>query len=209
MVSVVVGSVVLVRHGETAWSVTGRHTGTTDVPLTPQGERGVLALRPLLRDVRPAVVWCSPRRRARRTAELLGWDPEVRPELAEWDYGGYEGRTTAEISAELGRPWSVWTDPIPGGESLDGLGARVDRLLDDIRRSRWWGADGRHDDGRHDDGGHDVVLVGHAHQFRVLAARWVGLPTRCGALLALGPASVSVLGHEHDRPVVQRWNVTR
>src|SRR5262249_60072755 len=122
---------VLVRHGETAWSASGQHTGVTDIPLTPDGEAQVSRLRPLLEDRIFGLVLTSPRLRARRTAELLGWtNPEVEPDLAEWDYGGYEGRTTAEISAELGWPWRIWTDPLPGGatpgETIEDVAQRAD-----------------------------------------------------------------------------------
>jgi hypothetical protein len=113
---------VLVRHGETKWSAAGRHTGVTDIPLTPAGEHQVTQLRPLLDRYCFGLVLASPRVRARRTAELLGWaSPEVEPDLAEWDYGGYEGQTTAEISAALGRPWRIWTDLVPAG-ATPGLG---------------------------------------------------------------------------------------
>ncbi|MGH3670679.1 MAG: histidine phosphatase family protein, partial [Pseudonocardiaceae bacterium] len=125
---------VLVRHGETEWSASRQHTGVTDIPLTPEGEHQVSRLRPLLDGRCFGLVLCSPRVRAQHTAELLGWtNPEVEPDLAEWDYGGYEGRTTAEISAELGRPWRIWTDPVPPGmtpgETLAQVAERADRVL--------------------------------------------------------------------------------
>lgn len=140
-------------------------------------------------------MWVSPRQRARRTAELAGLTPtRVDDGLVEVDYGGYEGRTTAEISAELGRDWSVWQDgTIPGetpGETRTAVGDRVDRLLDRVRD-------------RLTDG--DVALVAHGHVLRVLTARWLGLPPRAGALFALAAGSYGVLGHEHGRPVLSAW----
>lgn len=190
---------VLVRHGETQWSATGQHTGVTDIPLTPRGEHQVAQLRPLLGSHRFGLVLTSPRLRARRTAELLGWpDPEAEPDLAEWDYGGYEGRTTAEISAELGRPWRIWADPVPAGatpgETPEQVAQRADRVLARVRPML--------------QAGRDVALVGHGHDLRVLAARWLRLPPQAGALLALSAASISGLGYEHDRPVVVYWNIS-
>jgi broad specificity phosphatase PhoE len=190
---------VLVRHGETEWSAAGQHTGVTDIPLAPGGERQVAQLRPLLDGHRFGLVLTSPRRRTRRTAELLGWtDPEVEPDLAEWDYGGYEGRTTAEISTELGRPWWVWADPVPAGatpgETPEQVAERADRVLARVRPTL--------------QEGQDVALVGHGHNLRVLAARWLGLHPQAGALLALSAGSVSGLGYEHDRPVIVYWNLS-
>ena len=190
---------VLVRHGETEWSASGQHTGVTDLPLTPAGEQQVSQVRPLVGGRHFELVLCSPRVRARRTAELLGWtDPELAPDLAEWDYGGYEGRTTAEISAELGRPWRIWTDPVPPGatpgETLAQVAERADRVLARARPVLLAGG--------------DVALVGHGHDLRVLAARWLGLAPQAGALLALSAGSVSGLGYEHDRPVIAYWSLS-
>ncbi len=190
---------VLVRHGETEWSASGQHTGVTDIPLTPNGENQVAQLRPLLDGHRFGLVLTSPRLRARRTAELLGWpDPDVKPDLAEWDYGGYEGRTTPEISAELGRPWQIWTDPVPAGatpgETPEQVAQRADRVLARVRPTL--------------QAGQDVALVGHGHNLRVLAARWLGLEPQAGALLALSAGSISGLGYEHDRPVIVYWNLS-
>ncbi|MGH3697722.1 MAG: histidine phosphatase family protein [Pseudonocardiaceae bacterium] len=190
---------VLVRHGETEWSASGQHTGVTDIPLTPAGEHQVSRLRPVLDGHRFGLVLASPRWRARRTAELLGWaSPEIEPDLAEWDYGGYEGRTTAQISAELGRSWRIWTDPVPAGatpgETIAQVARRADRVLarvQPILRA-----------------GRDVALVGHGHDLRVLAARWLGLDPQAGALLALSAGSVSGLGYEHDRPVIVYWSLS-
>jgi probable phosphoglycerate mutase len=191
------GEIVVLRHGQTEWSRSGQHTGVTDLPLLPEGEEQARALRDALADRRFSEVWVSPRRRAVRTAELAGLTPTaVDDDLVEVDYGGYEGRTTAEISAELGRPWSVWVDgTVPGdtpGETLAAVGERVDRLLDRARSSL--------------DGG-DVALVAHGHVLRVLTARWLGLPPERGALFALPAGSFGVLGHEHSRPVLTAWGL--
>ncbi len=195
------GDMVLIRHGQTEWSRTRRHTGLTDIPLTEEGERQAEALRPLLaaRDVGRVVT--SPLRRAARTAELAGLRvSETDPDLTEWDYGGYEGITTADI--RVGRPgWYLWHDGIvPGGpghpgESVEEVGERVDRVLERLTPLL--------DDG----GGADVVLVAHSHVLRVLTARWLGLPPAAGALFRLETATVSTLGREHDRPVLTSWNV--
>lgn len=195
------GDMVLIRHGQTEWSRTRRHTGLTDIPLTEEGERQAGALRPLLaaRDVGRVVT--SPLRRAVRTAELAGLSVSgTDPDLAEWDYGGYEGITTADI--RRGRPgWNLWRDGIvPGGpghpgESVEAVGERADRVLE--RLAPLLG----------DEEGADVVLVAHSHVLRVLTARRLGLPPAAGALFRLETATVSTLGHEHGRPVLTSWNV--
>ena len=190
-----VGEIVVVRHGQTEWSRTGRHTGVTDLPLLPEGEAQARALAPLLAGRSFAEVRASPRQRAGRTAELAGLAvTAVDDDLVEVDYGGYEGRTTAEISDELGRPWSVWADGVVAGdtpgETLDEVGRRVDRVLERVRPRL---ADG------------DVALVAHGHVLRVLTARWLGLPPAGGALFALPAGRVGVLGHEHARPVLSGW----
>jgi probable phosphoglycerate mutase len=189
--------VVLVRHGETEWSRTGRHTGSTDVPLTARGEEQAASIRAVLAGEQFALVLVSPRVRARRTAELAGLvGVEPCDDLAEWDYGGYEGRTTPEISHELGRPWTVFDDGVvPGatpGETVEAVGARADRVLARVRPIVASGA--------------GVALVGHGHQLRILGARWLGLPPGGGALLRLDAGSVSRLGTEHGRPVIDLWN---
>ena len=189
------GELVVIRHGQTEWSRNGRHTGVTDLPLLPEGEEQARGLRASLEARSFVEVWVSPRQRARRTAELAGLTPtRVDDGLVEVDYGGYEGRTTAEISADLGRQWSVWHDgTVPGetpGETLAAAGARVDRVLDRARE-------------RLDDG--DLALIAHGHVLRVLTARWLGLPPESGALFALPAGSYGVLGHEHARPVLTAW----
>ncbi|MGC5051651.1 histidine phosphatase family protein [Micromonospora sp. DT48] len=183
--------IVLVRHGETSWSASRRHTSYTDLPLTPDGERQARALGPALAGRRFAAVLTSPRLRARRTAQLAGLAvTDTDDDLAEWHYGDYEGRTTAQIQQE--HPgWSVWTDGCPGGESPHEIGARLDRLLAKLHPLLDQGP---------------VALVGHAHALRVLGARWLGLPPSAGGLFRLDTATLSVLGHEHGRPVILRWN---
>lgn len=186
------GDVVLVRHGETEWSARGRHTSVTDLELTPAGEEQARSLGAGLSGRTFAAVFCSPRRRARRTAELAGLAvTAVDDDLAEWDYGSYEGRTTAEILTDH-PDWSLWTDGGPGGESPDQITVRVDRLLARVRPLLSTG---------------DVALVGHGHCLRVVAARWIGLPAAGGALLKLDTATLSELGREHGRPVVEHWNL--
>jgi broad specificity phosphatase PhoE len=186
------GDVVLVRHGETEWSANGRHTSTTDLELTPTGEEQAREIGTRLSGRTFAAVLSSPRRRARRTAEVAGLAvTAVDDDLAEWDYGSYEGLTTAQILTD--RPdWSLWTDGGPGGESPDQITVRVDRLLARVRPLLSTG---------------DVALVGHGHCLRVVAARWVGLPANGGALLKLDTATLSELGWEHGRPVVLHWNL--
>jgi probable phosphoglycerate mutase len=188
---------VLVRHGQTQWAKERRHTGRTDVPLTAEGERQARALEPLLTKYAGCPVLVSPLRRARRTAELAGLtDVEVEPGLVEWDYGGYEGLTTAEISERTGSDWTVFDDGVvPGdtpGESLDQLAARMEAVLRRVRRMMTQS---------------DVVLVGHGHALRVLATCWLGVEPRLAAHLLLHPASRSVLGAEHDVPAIVSWNV--
>ena len=193
--SLVSGRLLLVRHGQTEWSRTGRHTGRTDVALTDEGEAQARALGGWSAGLKPHRVLVSPLQRARRTAELAGLrETAVDEDLVEVDYGGYEGRTTAEISDELGREWSVWRDGmVPGnspGETLAAVGARVDRVLERVRP-------------RLRDG--DVALVAHGHVLRILTARWLGLAPEAGSLFALPAGSYGVLGHEHRRPVLTAW----
>lgn len=182
---------MLVRHGETTWSASHRHTSYTDLDLTDTGARQARGLGALLAGRRFVRVLASPRKRALRTAQLAGLaEPMIDPDLAEWNYGEYEGRTTAEIRANRPR-WNLWTDGCPGGESPDQVGERLDRVLDRVTPLLDQG---------------DVALIAHAHALRVLAARWLGLPPSAGGLLRLDTATVSVLGHEHGRRVILRWN---
>jgi probable phosphoglycerate mutase len=184
-------SIVLVRHGQTAWSVSEQHTGTTDVPLTDVGERQARELGARLAGWRFERVLTSPLARALETCRLagLGDRAEVTDDLREWDYGDYEGRRTLDIRDE--RPgWTVWIDGAPGGETVEEVGRRADRVIDEVRN-----CDG------------DVALFAHGHLLRILGARWIGLPADSGRRLALATASVSVLGWEREAAVVERWNI--
>jgi broad specificity phosphatase PhoE len=186
------GEIVLVRHGQTEWSANGRHTSYTDLDLTTTGEQQAREAGKRLGDRTFVAVLSSPRKRALRTAELAGLKvTEVTEELAEWNYGEYEGITTVEI--RKGRPnWSLWTDGCPGGESPEQIGARLDRVL---ARAKEWLDEG------------DVALVGHGHCLRVCGARWVGLPPKDGGLFKLDTATISTLGFEHDTDhVIDTWN---
>jgi probable phosphoglycerate mutase len=196
---------VLVRHGQTEWSAGGRHTSFTDLPLTPEGERQATALGKAVAGRRFAAVFCSPRRRARETAALAGLTvTAIDEDLAEWNYGEYEGLTTPEIHRD--RPdWSLWRDGCPGGESPEQVGARLDRVLARASAALAGGGDRAGGDGG-DGGIGDVALVAHGHSLRVAGARWVALPPSAGGLLALSTATVSVLGYEHRRPVIDCWN---
>jgi len=179
----------LVRHGETAWSRDRLHTSITDVPLTERGVEAGTALRERLAGRTFSLVVSSPRARALQTAALAGYpDAVVDDDLAEWEYGSYEGISTAEIR-ETVPGWSVWTHPSPAGETAAQVSERVDRV---IRRGRAAGG--------------DVLLFGHAHSLRVLAARWLGLAPTDGRLFRLDTGSVSVLGYERETPVIRVWN---
>jgi broad specificity phosphatase PhoE len=181
---------ILVRHGETEWSASGRHTSRTDLPLTDAGVRQAELLAGRLAGERFAAVLTSPRIRARETCRIAGLDRQavVTDDLSEWDYGVYEGRTSDDIRVD--EPgWTVWTADIRGGETLDEVGRRVDRVI-----AAAVGVEG------------DVALFGHGHCLRILAARWVGLPAEGGAMLELSTATVSRLGWERERRVVELWN---
>jgi broad specificity phosphatase PhoE len=182
----------LVRHGETTWSRSGRHTGRTDLPLTSTGAAQARTLGALLARARPVLVLSSPRERALDTARLAGLRVDaVDDDLAEWDYGDYEGRTTEEIRATV-PGWTIWTHGAPNGETLEQVSARADRVL---RRAAQRLGDG------------PVVLVSHGHISRVLGARWAGLPARDGSRVALDTGACSVLSTQHDVPVIERWNM--
>jgi len=184
--------VVLVRHGDTEWAVQGRHTGRTDVPLTERGRQQAVSLGRFLQRRQFAKVLVSPRRRALETCQLAGFGEvaEIRDDLAEWDYGVYEGRTTEDVLTE--RPgWTLWDDGVPGGEAVEDVGRRADRVIAEVRSTP-----------------DDVAIFAHGHVLRILAARWVDLAPKDGRLFALDPAGVSVLGYEHTWPVLARWNET-
>jgi len=184
--------VYLARHGETAWTLTGQHTGRTDIPLTGRGERNARSLAQRLTGVAFASVLTSPLSRALRTCELAGFggQADIDPDLQEWDYGQYEGRRTADIRQE--RPgWDLFRDGCPGGESVEAVGARADRMLARLRA-----VEGK------------VVVFSHGHCLRVLAARWLGLPVGAAHHFVLSTAALSILGYEHtrDEPALRLWN---
>jgi broad specificity phosphatase PhoE len=182
--------VCLIRHGETEWSISGQHTGTTDIPLTENGRAAARRLAPILAEQKFDVVLVCPLRRARQTCELAGIGALtiIEPNLCEWDYGEYEGLTPAQIRATAPN-WLIFRDGCPGGESPIEVGARVDRLIARIRKVR----------------GH-VALFGHGHLLRVLASRWMGLPVSYGSHFLLHPASLSVLGYYQGMGAIERWN---
>jgi probable phosphoglycerate mutase len=184
------GELWLIRHGETAWSASGRHTSSTDLALTAEGERKAAAVGRLLAGKTFAMVLASPLRRALETCRLAGYSPEVTPDLREWGYGAYEGLTTAEIQIQ-NPEWTIWNGTPPAGESAEEVGVRADRVIAKATAAN-----------------SDVALFGHGHMLRVLAARWLGLEPSGGRLLALSTGSVSVLGYERESRVVQGWNRT-
>jgi probable phosphoglycerate mutase len=187
--------IYLARHGETAWSLTGQHTGRTDLPLTERGQRNARQLGERLKNLKFAKVLTSPLQRAARTCDLAGFKAaaEVAPNLLEWSYGQYEGRRSAEIRAE--RPdWDLFRDGCPGGESPADVGARADAVVQRVRAVAG-----------------DVLLFSSGHLLRVLAARWLGLEPAAARYFLLETASLSMLGYEHGRsePVIRLWNDTR
>ena len=187
--------VYLARHGETAWSLSGQHTGRTDLPLTERGERNARALGERLRGLTFAKVFTSPLQRAARTCELAGFAgaAEIDLDLVEWDYGQYEGRRSAEIHAE--RPdWQLFRDGCPGGESPGQISARADRVVGRVRAVKG-----------------DVLVFSSGHFLRVLAARWLGLDAAGGRYFLLSTASLSTLGYEHKlaEPAIHLWNDNR
>ena len=179
----------LLRHAETEWSRTGKHTGRTDIPLTDKGREVARALRARLEGRSFALVLCSPLSRARETAQLAGLEPSaLDDDLLEWDYGEYEGLTTPDIRAQ--RPdWYLWRDGAPGGESPDDAAARCDRVIARLRSTEG-----------------DVAVVAHGHVLRAIAARWVDAPVALGGNLHLGTGAISVLAYEREISVISRWN---
>jgi len=183
----------LIRHGETEWSLSGAHTSRTDIPLTEHGRQRAEELRDYLKGTKFEAVFVSPMQRARETCAIAGFgDVAVIDDgLKEWDYGIYEGKTTKEIQAQI-QGWSVWKDEIVDGETVEHVGARADAVIARALTAA--------------SGGGNVALFAHAHILRILAARWIELDARDGALLALGTGSVSVLGWERETRVIQSWN---
>lgn len=183
--------IAVVRHGETEWSRDGRHTGTTDIPLTDVGREQARAAAGLVGALGVDRVRCSPLARARETCELLdlGVEPEIDADLVEWDYGAYEGITTREIRATV-PDWTVWFGGCPDGETPEQVAARVDRVIAAAR-----------------DAGGTTLVVAHGHVLRVLTARWLGLAAQDGRLFRLDTATVSLLGYERETPVILAWNV--
>ena len=184
--------IYLIRHGETEWSASGKHTGRTDIPLTAKGEEAARGVADRLKGLTFQAVWSSPSQRAFDTCRLAGFGAAAvkKPDLQEWDYGAYEGVTTKEIIAK--RPgWNVFRDGCPGGEQAADVGARADAIIAGLRAISG-----------------NVLIFSSAHFLRVLAARWVALPPEGGALFVLDTASLSILGYEHDltEPVIRRWN---
>ncbi|XVV09368.1 histidine phosphatase family protein [Actinoplanes sp. CA-131856] len=185
------GEIVLIRHGQTEWSATGRHTSYTDLELTEEGERQARAAGERLKGRTFAAVISSPRRRALRTAELAGLTvTETTEDLAEWNYGEYEGVTTPKIH-ETDPGWWLFTDGAPGGESPEQIATRIDRALAHARTFLDRG---------------DVALIGHGHALRVVGARWVEQPAEFAGRLKLGTATLSTLSFEHGRPAIDAWN---
>ena len=184
--------IYLVRHGETEWSLSGRHTGRSDIPLTANGEAAAGKLTERLAGLSFSAVWSSPSERARKTCALAGFGSGavIKGDLAEWNYGAYEGITTKEILA--GRPgWQLFRDGCPSGETAADVGARADAVIDALRAEAA-----------------TILIFSSSHFLRVLAARWLGLPPQDGARFVLDTTSISVLGYEHDltEPVIRRWN---
>ncbi|MGI8430163.1 MAG: histidine phosphatase family protein [Solirubrobacteraceae bacterium] len=186
---------IVVRHGETEWSAALKHTSRTDLPLTEAGRRTAVALGEQLRGRCFALVLCSPLLRARETCELAGFNADaiLCEDLHEWNYGDYEGLTTAQVHARA-PGWSLWRDGCPNGESPREVALRVDRVLN------------RLDAEDAEDAGGEAVAFAHGHVLRVLAARWIGMEAAAGARFALGAGAVGVLGHERETEVIERWN---
>jgi probable phosphoglycerate mutase len=195
----------LIRHGETEWSLSGAHTSTTDIPLTEHGRQRALELKQYLHGKKFAAVLVSPMQRARETCQLAGYGDvaQVEPGLVEWNYGDAEGKTTVQMRELRGPQWSVWSSPIVGGESVEQVGERADGVI--ARAEAAVHPTSQNRDVGHP-GSHAVALFAHAHILRILAARWLGLPAVDGRMLALGTGSLSVLGHERETRVIERWN---
>ncbi len=185
-----VGNLWLIRHGETEWSLSGAHTGRTDLPLTAAGEERAAALGRCLAGRQFALVLTSPLQRARETCRIAGYGDvaQIEPNLREWDYGNYEGRTTADIRKQA-PDWNLWAMGVPGGETVEQVAIRARLVIERAGRA-----------------GGDVALFAHGHILRILAACWLGLPPVAGELFALETGSLSLLGYERETHVIQRWN---
>ena len=184
--------IYLIRHGETEWSLSGAHTGSTDIPLTEKGRQQAAALGKFLSTRKFAIVLASPLSRALETCRLAGYGDaaQIDPDLREWSYGDYEGRTTAEIRKE--RPdWSLWSDGVPHGESIGGVAARAEAVIARIATASG-----------------DVALFAHGHILRILTARWLGLDPAAARFFAMGTASIGTLGYERETRVITRWNLS-
>lgn len=190
----------LVRHGETEWSADGRHTSVTDIPLTDRGRERAQELRDYLAGRKFAAVFVSPMQRAKETCEIAGYGSVamVDQNLKEWNYGESEGKTTAEMREKYGPEWSVWNSEIVGGESVEAVGERADKVIARSLAAVALGPNAVDS--------HQIALFAHAHILRILAARWIGLPAVDGKMLALGTGSLSVLGFEREQRVISRWN---
>jgi len=184
----------LVRHGETEWSLSGQHTSTTDIPLTEHGRKRAEELRDYLAGRKFAAVFVSPRQRAIETCKIAGYGDVavVDDDLQEWNYGEAEGKTTPEMRKIYGPEWSVWSSPLKGGETVEAVGDRADRMIATALAAAPQGG--------------AVALFAHAHILRILASRWIGLPAVDGKMFGLGTGSLSVLGWERDTRVIERWN---
>jgi broad specificity phosphatase PhoE len=182
--------VFLVRHGETEWSLSGQHTGTTDIPLTEHGRQVARLLQPILTKESFALALTSPLQRARETSRLAGFGPValIEPDLVEWNYGRYEGLTPSQIAATA-PDWLIFRDGCPGGEQPENIGARVDRVIARVRAIKG-----------------DVVLFAHGHVFRVFAARWLGLPPAAGQHFLLDTATMNILTYYHGIAAIKQWN---
>jgi probable phosphoglycerate mutase len=180
----------LIRHGETEWSLSGAHTSTTDIPLTERGKERAAKIRNYLAQRKFSLVLASPLQRARETCRIAGYADvaQIEENLREWDYGIFEGRTTADIRKDQ-PDWSIWDSPVPEGEPVEHVAARAQKVIDRAQQA-----------------GGDVALFAHAHILRILAATWLGLEPRGGRLFALGTGSVSTLGYERETRVISTWN---
>ncbi len=181
--------IVLCRHGETDWTVSGQHTSRTDLPLNPRGVEQAIWLKRRIEECDWSAIFCSPMKRCLMTCGAFGYDkPEIEPRAVEWNYGDYEGLTSPEIGKKQSG-WNLFADGVPHGETPEQAGARADALLADLAKKQG-----------------KVLLVSHGHFIRVLAVRWIGLPVSAGALFSLSVASLSKLGYEKGRPAVKLWN---